>query len=209
MAISSIIFKGFMLGLSLSVLTGPIFFTLIQQGLEKGLRAGAVLASGQWFSDFLIICLAFWGAQSLGTYLESPEFKLYLGSVGGVMLMLFGLSMLYTSFKQEQVDNRSTIKSSNYAGYFAKGFLINTINPFPILFWFSLTASSVAEGTTTSGLIVLFSTVLGMVVITDMGKLMLAKKISPYLKPQYLNWVKRFAGLILLVFGALLMWRVQ
>ena len=47
--------SGILLGLTLSILTGPILFTIIQTSIEEGFRAGITVASGIWISDLLFI----------------------------------------------------------------------------------------------------------------------------------------------------------
>ena len=54
--------EGILAGLILSVFVGPMFFSMLQLGVEHGFKAAFALALGQWISDIFYIFLAFWGA---------------------------------------------------------------------------------------------------------------------------------------------------
>lgn len=199
----TILLNGIMLGLVLSVLAGPIFFTLIQHGLEQGFRAGAVLAAGQWFSDSLIIIAVWLGA---GFIAELPNFKLYVGVAGGIMLLGFGLSLFLT--KPKPIAPNQELKASTLFANFTKGFLINSINPFPILFWLSISLQGASENFTRTQYLIQFGSILGTVVVTDLLKIFLAKKIRPYLQANTLWRVRQVAGVALMIFGLVLIYRV-
>ena len=46
---------GVMLGLTLTILLGPIFVALTQTGIQHGIRAGVAVGTGIWVSDFIVI----------------------------------------------------------------------------------------------------------------------------------------------------------
>ena len=54
------ILEGLLAGFILSLFVGPIFFTMLQLGVEHGFRAAFALALGQWIGDLIYIFLAFW-----------------------------------------------------------------------------------------------------------------------------------------------------
>ena len=54
-------FEGLFFGLLLSVMIGPVFFTLLQTSLEQGFYRGLFVAIGASMSDLLIITGCFLG----------------------------------------------------------------------------------------------------------------------------------------------------
>lgn len=124
-----IVFKGIGLGLLLSVLAGPMFFSLIQLGMERGLKAGIFLAAGQWLSDIIILILAYLGLNMLKSI---TNLSFYLSIIGGVALIVFGLAIFFTPAPAP--TDKEPITAKYLSGYFAKGFIINTFNPFPFVF---------------------------------------------------------------------------
>ena len=51
----NILIEGIKVGLILCFLIGPIFFALVQTGVEEGLRAGTAVGLGIWISDLIFI----------------------------------------------------------------------------------------------------------------------------------------------------------
>ncbi len=49
--------EGMLLGFTLSLMIGPLFFAIVQAGLAGGFRAGAMMAAGIWISDLLFAVL--------------------------------------------------------------------------------------------------------------------------------------------------------
>lgn len=198
-----IFLQGIGLGLILSALAGPIFFSIIQTAMTRGIIPATVLAGGQWVSDFVWIAAAYFGLLAVG---DIKEYDFAMGMAGGLMLMLFGLGLF---FSKKNIDSDSqTVTGLHYSGLFAKGFLINTLNPTPILFWLSLTSSSFAQGHPSIYTATLCFSVMLVVIGTDMAKIFLAHKIKPLLKPHYLVYLRKAAGVALVAFGLMLMWKV-
>ncbi len=204
------IFEGIGWGLLLSVLTGPIFFTILQVSMERGFRAGLALVSGQWLSDFIYIGLAIWGAGYMRLLDTDPQFKetlsYYLGTVGAIFLSILGLVLLLTKTKNKGADNLSNSKSE--AAFFLQGFLINTLTPFPIFFWISLMSSAIGRGMQGVETAILLCTVMLMVILTDLLKVYAARKLGSFVNARYTLLVRKIAGLALILSGLLMLWRI-
>lgn len=225
--------EGLIAGLVLSVFVGPIFFTMLQLGVEHGFKAAAALALGQWIGDIIYICLAFWGAIWVEEIIQDPDkqalFLWYSGTFGGCLLILFGLGLLFTKAVSTEVSdkvdldltahfvndsdipskdtNQKDPKVSNiaYFAYTTQGFLINTINPTPLLFWMGLMAFAINRNYHGGATFALYFTVMSVVIITDVLKIYLAKHIRNKLKAQHFLYVRRLAGLVLAGFGLFLL----
>ncbi len=207
----NLIFDGIKLGLILSILVGPIFFSLIQAGVEEGFRAGAMVGLGIWVSDFLFIGAAYFGVTYVTRLIEGPNFALYLGVGGSITLTLFGLGALLTSPRGGSSPQwaKKAIRSSSYLALWLKGFLINTVNPFTFFFWIGVTTTIVIDGGLNSReAILFFGGILGTIVLTDMLKVVLAKRIRRVLRPVHLLWLRRISGSALIVFAVFLLVRV-
>lgn len=198
------IIQGISLGLVLSILAGPIFLSLVTLGIERGLRAGTVFAAGQWTSDLIFIGTTYWGMFAMA---QNPHFKHVVGVAGGIMLIVFGLFMLATKPRLD-MSQPQEITARNYTGFFVRGFLMNTVNPFPVFFWMSVASDGFQSGKTTVEFAVLYGALMGTIMSTDVLKVYLAKKIRRFMKPHYLIRMRRVAGIGLIVFGIVLMIRV-
>lgn len=203
-----LLLEGIGWGLFLSILVGPIVFALIQTGIEKGFQSGMVVGLGIWISDLLFITLTYYGINYVRKVAEVDGFKFWLGSIGGLVLLVVGI---YTYFTRPEIPSQSLIKrsTSSYLKLFLKGFFINTLNPFTVFFWLTITGTVIIERSLDwYGSFLFYSGLLGTIIISDSAKVFLAKSIRPKLNASNLMWVRRIAGVALAVCGVLLMIRV-
>lgn len=91
-----LLIKGIFLGLTLSILVRPIIFALLQTAIERGFRAGAMVGFGVWVSDIMYILLAYFGVSYIVTITKYEGFEEILGTIGGLVLIGFGLSTLFS-----------------------------------------------------------------------------------------------------------------
>ncbi len=205
----SLLIDGIKIGFILCFLIGPIFFTLIQTGIEEGMRAGIAVGAGIWLSDLMYILGAHWGMTHISRWLDAAAAPLYVGLTGSLILVGFGIAALITAPGVKQLPQRRTQRSSSFLSLWLKGFLINAVNPFTILFWIGVMTTVVVKGELVGSQTVLFfSGVIGTVVSTDFLKVMLAKRIRRWLRPWHLLWFRRISGVALIVFGVVLLVRV-
>jgi len=97
----------------------------------------------------------------------------------------------------------------NYIGFWLKGFLINTINPFTFFFWMGVISSYViGRNIEHNQAMVLLSTILTVIVLSDAGKVLLANWLKHWLTPAHIVKVSNFSGFVLLAFGLFMAYRV-
>lgn len=201
--------EGIYYGILLAILVGPLLVALIQASLEQGTRAGLAVGFGIWFSDLAFVLVVYFGFREVQTLTEWDGFYQSVGVVGAVILFITGMATLMTPPPDlDQKDHLLKNTKGNLA-LFTKGFLINTINPFTVVFWVTVMMTVVVEqGYTSSTAALFFGGLLGTIVATDSAKIILAKKIRHRLTPKHLWWVRRVAGIALVIFGLVLTVRV-
>lgn len=199
----SYIFEGILLGMTLAILLGPIFVALIQTTLVRGFRAGMVVGSGIWFSDLLTICLIWMFLDKMTGLIEETKFTSSIGWIGALILILVGSFYFFKNTKELTQTRSFTAKS--LIGYFSKGFLVNSFNPFTIFYWVSvITTYILVKNVGGRNLYILLATILLTIMITDTLKIFLAKKISKHLSTETLQKITKGTGIILMVFGVVL-----
>jgi len=206
-----LIWEGIKFGLALSILIGPIFFAIVQAGVEEGARAGTMVGLGIWVSDLLFIIAVYYSLSYINQVASSDQFALYLGVGGSIVLAAFGLGALLTAPKVGAGPQwtKYTVRKSSYFSHWLKGFLINTVNPFTFFFWIGVASTVVVDGDLTQQeAIYFFSGILGTIIITDFIKALLAKRIRRVLRPVHLMWLRRISGGALIVFAVVLLVRV-
>ena len=216
---SSALIQGIQLGLVLCFLLGPIFVAIVQAGVEEGFRAGAMVGLGIWVSDLLFILAVYWGGNYVEKITQWTNFESVVGSVGGIILILFGLGALLAkpiAFDDDLLKEKRglfaksvKLKETSYWKLWTKGFVVNTFNPFTVIFWTGVMATVVIggdmgkqEGT------IFFAAVLGTIILTDALKALLAKRIRQWMTSKHITWVRRGSGIALILFGVVLLLRV-
>lgn len=212
------IFQGMILGLMIAVTVGPAFLAIIQTGMSRGFKSSFFMALGISASDMVLITICYLGAS---TFFDELSNKLFIGIIGGIILIGYGL---YSFFKKpdDHPEKEKTKKkrgfidriSSSDAGiltYVFKGFFMNLLNPFLLVFWLTAmgwVSANAEEGKLLNYAIAFFGGTLGTVFATDLLKSLIGTKISRYLKPKNILWINRIVGIALATFGVFLMIKV-
>ncbi len=199
--------QGVFLGLSLSFMIGPLFFSIIQASLEQGFRAGMAVALGIWLSDVLYVYVILAAMGWLTALTAIPDFKFWAGMAGGTILLVLGLGTLMVHRKGNHLEWKP-VKKRSYLGWGLRGFFINTINPFTVFFWLGIgSAVIVPEGWSKGETFIFFSGMLGTLVLTDTLKAFGAKQLQQVLSSHHIHIAKMGIGWLLLIFGIVLVFR--
>lgn len=218
------LWQGILLGLTFSVITGPLMFSIIQASLVRGFRAGFAVAAGIWFSDLLFILLVWQGLTAVQAVTAWPGFRFWAGLAGGLLLIGFGLNSLRNAKKttaptlSEQVldvlDGPEPPGAPpnwthwGYAGYWLRGFIINTVNPFTVFFWIGIATGVVLPNQWSSrDILLFFGGMMVVLVLADTLKAYAAKRLRRFLTPDHTRQVQRGIGVTLILFGIALMVR--
>ncbi|MBX2876469.1 MAG: LysE family transporter [Saprospiraceae bacterium] len=203
------LWNGIQLGLALALITGPILFALIQAGVERGFRAGLALGSGIWISDLLFILAVFWSGTFLDRVVANVSLLWWLGIIGSIILVGIGIGTLFSKPPPLSYTTEIEVTRSPYHLLWLKGFAINTFNPFTFFFWISVMTSVVlANKLSTADASLFFTGILATIILTDLLKVILAKRIRQFLQWKHLLILRRIAGLALIAFGVVLLVRV-
>jgi threonine/homoserine/homoserine lactone efflux protein len=201
---------GFALLLIFSV--GPVIFTIINQSIIHGRKGGFAFILGVWLSDIFWVVLSNGFSEAVK---ELLNFKTPIGIAGS--LFLIGMGIYFVFFKKLQ--NRKSIEPTDLAGdvptkrggtnYFAilsSGFILNAVNPAVISFWVIISAS--ASIYSLNERIIIFSTCLGMNMLSDFGKVMGAGYIGKKLSDKNIHLINKISGFLYLTFGAIILGRI-
>lgn len=210
-----VILKGIALGLFLSISVGPIVFAIIKTSLHYGRRAGYFFVAGVSLSDITIVLVANLAAELLNGILKY-ETALAIG--GAIFLLVIGFYTLF--FKKDPSPDKgltdvkftpeelSHIKEKpgeihlwphDLAKIFIQGFLMNILNPGPIILWIGYSTSFAYLAFYDRSL--LFATTLAIVLLTDIVKVRLADKMRAKLTPKRLHFINRLTAFIFIAFG--------
>ena len=195
-----IILKAIVSGLVLAFLIGPVFFTIIQTSIERGFWSGALVAIGVSVSDSIYIVLTYLGLSQL---FDESGYRLYLAYTGGIILLAFGFYYLFIKSRRLANLEVQSIPERSAMRLMTKGFVINGLSPMVLIFWIGTVGVVTTEfGYTTSTQILLFfSSIVGTVFITDLIKAKLADKLRNVLTPGIIRGMNLALGFLLVLFG--------
>lgn len=201
--------QGIILGLSLSVLVGPLIVALLDASIRQGFRAGMAVGTGIWISDALFILSTYYGLYYITQVTEWPGFATTLGWTGGIVLMLFGAGAWYGAGKAKTLTTTEmTPMNRSYLKWGVKGFLINTLNPFTVFFWTGVASTILAKPTfDPSDAALFYGGLFGTIVMSDSVKVGLAKLIRRRLTPHFVRRMQQVSGIALFIFGVVLIIR--
>ncbi len=196
------VLKGLAMGLLLALSVGPVIFTIVKHSINNGRSGGFSFVVGVWVSDFILIVLSNAFSVLVTTLLD---FKMIIGVSGSAFLI--GLGIFYLFLKKIHIHPEDVavprLKKRDHAKISLQGFLLNTLNPAVMIFW--LTASTaIAVTHTVRDRIIIFSTALLVNMGADILKVILAGRLRKKLTLKNIRLVNKISGLILLIFGTVL-----
>lgn len=197
--------EGAIIGLTLAVLLGPAMFSLIQISIHRGFRSGAMLALGIFLSDLALVYLSFMGATQI---LLNENNRFLFGFISGMILVSYGIVALTRKIETSANGDQVIKNETNRFKYILKGFFLNITNPFVWIFWMGLTVGVTSNyGEEAPRITVFFAGVLFTILATDIIKVLVAKAIKGMLKPAVIRRMNQVVGVLLIVFGVVLIVR--
>ena len=199
--------NAFLIGFFMAFMIGPVFFMLIQTSILKGARAAIAFDLGVILGDVSFILIAYYGSRTL---LEKIKDDPRLFFIGGLVLIIYGLITYFDKQnKKEALESAKIVEvpiKNNYIKLFFKGYFLNFINVGVLAGWLGVV---VVVGPTLdmnpTSIFWYFTTVIIGYMLTDLGKILLAKQLKNKLTPLVIYRLKRIMGIILIVCGVFLM----
>ncbi len=194
-----------LIGFFLAFMIGPVFFMLIQTSIIKGARAAITFDLGVIFGDIIFILIAYYGSKSLLEQIKDDPRLFY---IGGLILLVYGLITYLDKSQKRAIQDDSLVvmpEKTNYFKLFTKGFLLNFINVGVLAFWLGMIVVIGPNLEMHPGKIFnYFTLILVSYLITDLGKILLAKQLKKKLTPKVIYKIKRTMGILLMIFGIVL-----
>ncbi|GAA3656274.1 LysE family translocator [Flavivirga jejuensis] len=191
-------------GIILAFTIGPVFFVLLETSATKGFRSALIFDLGVVFADIIFIVVAFYSTNNLrGKISNDPSFFIF----GGVLLFVYGIiSFIKTSksFRAIVKEYHKVEIQKDYGKLFIKGFLLNFINIGVLIGWLGFMVLGDSLTTSENGEIVFIATMVASYFITDLIKILIAKRLKAKLTPRLIFKTKKVIAIVILGFGILL-----
>jgi threonine/homoserine/homoserine lactone efflux protein len=188
-------------GFFTAFIMGPVFWVLLETSITKGVRAAVAFDLGVIIADVLFITATYYGSVKLFLSESNKEGMFILG---GTIILFFGLYSWLTRKKQEE-KIEVTESKHNYFGLAAKGFVINIFNVGVLIFWGGVTiVAGPTTGSDSPSFLSFFAIVLLSYFVTDLGKILLARRLKVFINEKTIVFVKSLLALILVISGVVL-----
>ncbi|MFT4523576.1 MAG: threonine/homoserine/homoserine lactone efflux protein [Bacteroidia bacterium] len=197
--------KGFIVGVSMIIFIGPVFFHLLEASAERGKRHGLMAALGIILGDILFVLAVYQGFSLVHV---SMGMELFVTILGFVMLMTLGIKNIRfgggihsTKKKKPAISVKSTLWAD-----FVKAYLINFINPFVLVVWIFVVQDARTTGTTNLEAIGYLIASLAGIVATDLTKVLVADRLRSYWNKLNKKRIYKVLGIIFIVFSIRLLY---
>lgn len=197
-------FNAILLGFGLAFMVGPVFFTLIETSITKGVRAAIIFDLGVIIADILFILISYYGSV---TFLEAIQDDPRIFMVGGLALISYGLYTIFYKKTKKIVTDEDlvVVENNNYLGLFFKGFFLNIINFGVLAFWLAIVIAVSSNFKMDSNKVFQYFTLMVITFsLTDLMKILAAKQLKKKLTPVVLRKIRHALGIIFIVFGIIL-----
>lgn len=186
-----IFIKGFLAGLGLIVLVGPVLIVLLETTIVSGKKEGLSVATGIFASDVIAVAMCLLGLQSL---INNNKFLMAMFLAGGSIFITLGIISFFRSVSINQSIEKNVLRS------FLKGFSVNFFNPFVFLVWISM-ITALSRWLTYSEVIIFMSGAVTGVFFLDITKVFLASYLKRFLSDGIIKVSYKISGIILLIAG--------
>ena len=198
MDLLSFIITVIILSASGALAPGPLFFVTINQGIRSGTRSGLVFSLAHTLIEFSLVMLLALGLLSVA---NEPSVRFVVGFAGGISLLIFGIMQIRNLFHK---INESSFESKSSQNLFFMGLILTGLNPYFIIWWFTIGANLIFLSLEFLGLFGVIFMYFCHVWIDYVWLTLLAgfaKKSDRILKGKWYRLINGIFGLVLIYFG--------
>lgn len=198
------------IGIVLAFTIGPVFFTVIETSISKGVKAAIFVDVGVVFSDVVFFVIAFFSTNSLLKSIEENTNSWYF--LGGVLLVAYaGVSLIKIIQEKNNPENTEGAlieNSPNLIKMVIKGFLLNIINVVVLFYWVGIILYFGPQLEMNESKIFLFFIIIISTYFTiDLGKIYLAQQLKKKLTDIVIKTIKIVVNSFIVICGMFLIFK--
>jgi threonine/homoserine/homoserine lactone efflux protein len=203
-------FPAIPIGILLSFTIGPVFFTVLETSISKGVKAAIFVNIGVVLSDVVFFVIAFFSTNSLLNSIKENTDSWYF--LGGVLLVAYaGVSLIKIIQEKNNPENKegAEIESSpNLLKMIVKGFLLNIINVVVLFYWVGIILYFGPQLEMDESRIYFFFLVIIVTYFTiDLGKIYLAQQLKKKLTDLVVKTIKIVVNSFIVICGLFLIFK--
>jgi threonine/homoserine/homoserine lactone efflux protein len=198
------------IGIVLAFTIGPVFFTVVETSISKGVKAAIFVDIGVVFSDVVFFVIAFFSTNSLLKSIEENTDSWYF--LGGVLLVAYaGVSLIKIIQEKNNPENTEGAlieNSPNLIKMVIKGFLLNIINVVVLFYWVGIILYFGPQLEMNESKIFLFFIIIITTYFTiDLGKIYLAQQLKKKLTDIVIKTIKIATNSFIVICGMFLIFK--
>ena len=198
------------IGIVLAFTIGPVFFTVLETSISKGVKAAIFVDIGVVLSDVLFFVIAFFSTNSLLRSIEENTDSWYF--LGGVLLVAYaGVSLIKIIQEKNSPENKKGAlieNSPNLLKMVLKGFLLNIINVVVLFYWVGIILYFGPQlEMNVSKIYLFFSIIISTYFTIDLGKIYLAQQLKKRLTDMVIKTIKIVVNSFIVVCGLFLIFK--
>ena len=203
-------FPAIPIGVVLAFTIGPVFFTVLETSISKGVKAAIFVDIGVVLSDVLFFVIAFFSTNSLLKSIEENTDSWYF--LGGVLLVAYaGVSLIKIIQEKNSPENKEGAlieNSPNLLKMVLKGFLLNIINVVVLFYWVGIILYFGPQLEMNESKIYLFFIIIISTYFTiDLGKIYLAQQLKKRLTDIVIKTIKIVVNSFIVICGLFLIFK--
>lgn len=198
------------IGIVLAFTIGPVFFTVLETSISKGIKAAIFVDIGVVLSDVMFFIIAFFSTNSLLNSIEENTDSWYF--LGGVLLVAYaGVSLIKIVQEKNNPENKEGAlieNSPNLLKMVVKGFLLNIINVVVLFYWVGIILYFGPQLEMNESKIYLFFIIIISTYFTiDLGKIYLAQQLKKKLTDIVIKTIKIVVNSFIVICGLFLIFK--
>lgn len=196
-----VLFKGIILGICIAAPVGPIGILCIRRTLQFGRFSGLFSGLGAAVADAIYAIIAAFGLTFISDFMIEQQFWLRL--IGGTFLIYLG----WTTFFSHINDQSKTVSHTTLSNDFLSTFFLTISNPMTIFSFIAIFAGfglSSIQASYFEASVLVFGVFLG----SSAWWILLSEGITSFrnkVSPEMMVSINRFAGLIIAIFGIIVL----
>jgi threonine/homoserine/homoserine lactone efflux protein len=198
--------KGLLLGLTLQLAIGPVFFFIVNISLQKTISDGFAGVLGVTLGDYTYILLSILG---IGKLLENKRTRKVFGIISSIVLIIFGL-MLLKNVSTFHVLNTNITETTNIISSFFSVYFLTISSPLTIVLFTSIFTAKAVEYNLTKRQLLLFGLGTGFATFLFMAASVILFSIIKMSVPEIIiQLLNSLVGCLLIGYGVLRLLKIR
>lgn len=195
---------GLIVGMLIAAPVGPVNVLCIQRAIERGFWGGIAAGIGSVMGDALIALCAGLGVGTVSGVVETHRAVIQV--IGGVALVAFGLRLYFSAPRLKLSTDETSARLKDFVWDIPQTFLLTVTNPGAVLGLFAVFGgvSTFVEVHSTIDVLLLVAAIASGSMLWWVALSNLIGSYRHRIDLRMLNLVNRIAGLLLAIFGAVL-----